>query len=70
MPMVVCRLVADVVYRTPQREQFGLYKQYGEDNEHSQRLLYELEEKQSIKAFFVVSKLPTIAIAPVSVLQH
>ena len=54
VPMAVCRLVGDVAHSTLQREQFALYKQYGEGNEHSQKLLYELEEKQSFKAFFVV----------------
>ena len=54
LPMAVCRLVGDVAHSTPQRGQFALYKQYGEGNEHSQKLLYELEERQSFKAFFVV----------------
>ncbi len=30
------------------------YKIYGENNEQAQRILYELENDQSFKAFFVV----------------
>ena len=30
------------------------YKVYGENNEQAQRILYELENDQSFKAFFVV----------------
>ena len=41
----------------PQKERFNVYKQYGENNEHSQKLLYELEEQPAFKAFFVVSNL-------------
>lgn len=40
-----------------QKERFSVYKRYGENNEHSQKLLYELEEQPAFKAFFVVSNL-------------
>jgi len=39
------------------KERFSVYKRYGENNEHSQKLLYELEEQPAFKAFFVVSNL-------------
>ena len=38
-----------------QRSSFELYRHYGENNEQAQKLLYELETDESIKAFFIVS---------------
>jgi hypothetical protein len=38
-----------------QRTSFDLYRVYGENNEHAQKLLHELGDDQSMKAFFVVS---------------
>ena len=38
-----------------QKSSFDLYRSYGANNEHAQTLLYELEEDESIKAFFTVS---------------
>ena len=34
---------------------FSVYRKYGENNERSQKLLYELEEQSGFNAFFVVS---------------
>lgn len=38
-----------------QAEALRAYKQYGENNEHAQKVLYELEEQPTFKAFFLVS---------------
>lgn len=38
-----------------QRKSFDLYRVYGENNEHAQKLLHELGEDQAMKAFFIVS---------------
>ena len=39
-----------------QRDGFNWYRKYGENNEHAQKLLYELEDKPVFKGFFVVRK--------------
>ena len=38
-----------------QEKALRAYKQYGEGNEHAQKVLYELEDKPTFKAFFLVS---------------
>lgn len=53
-----------------QQAEFELYRVYGENNEYSQKLLYELEEQPAFKAFFVVSPLdPTAWQAPLSAIS-
>ena len=47
--------LSDLVISLLQRESFDLYRVYGENNEHAQKLLYELGDDQAMKAFFVVS---------------
>ncbi|KAL5483897.1 hypothetical protein EMCRGX_G020316 [Ephydatia muelleri] len=39
------------------RDRFGAYKMYGENNEQSQKVLYEFEEQPTVKAFFVAALL-------------
>ena len=43
------------VLRVLQKSSFELYRHYGENNEQAQKLLYELEADDAMKAFLIVS---------------